>query len=286
MNAPDRHIWMVGDLQGCRASLQQLLAHPDIADDEQAHFWFAGDLVNRGPDSLGTLRTVIGLGERATAILGNHDLHLLAAAAGIRPPGKSDTLDAILAASDAGDLIDWLRHRPLAHYANHYLMVHAGIMASWSVSKAIELAHEVETALRGPDWERDLRHMYGNKPTRWKETFTGHKRRRAIINAMTRMRMCTPDGKMEFKFKREPDDNPDGLVPWFDVPGRVAQDVTIVFGHWSALGLLIRPDVVCLDTGCVWGGSLTAMRQHDRKLVQIACGQYRKPAKAKARPKA
>lgn len=282
MNTANNPIWMIGDLQGCCASLQQLLAHPDIAHDDQAHFWFAGDLVNRGPDSLGALRTVMGLGDRATAILGNHDLHLLATAAGIRPPGKHDTLDAILAASDANDLIDWLRHRPLVHYAHHHLMVHAGIMASWSVSKAIELAHEVEAALRGPNWKSDLQHMYGNKPVRWKETFKGHKRRRAIINAMTRMRMCTPDGDMEFKFKRQPANDPNGLVPWFDVPNRVAQDVTIVFGHWSALGLLIRPDVICLDTGCVWGGSLTALRLHDRKLVQIACSQQKKPAKPDA----
>ena len=172
-------IWIIGDLQGCRGALNELLAHPDIARDAQARIWFAGDLVNRGPDSLGTLRTVIGLGERAVAVLGNHDLHLLAVAAGVRPVGKSDTFDDILAAPDAADLIDWLRHRPLAHYERHHLLVHAGIMAPWSAGKALALAHEVETALRGPDWESNLKHMYGNEPVHWEDAFHGHKRRPA-----------------------------------------------------------------------------------------------------------
>jgi len=280
--------WIIGDLQGCCASLQALLAHPDIAGDPQARFWFAGDLVNRGPDSLGALRTVIALGERATAILGNHDLHLLATAAGVRPPGKSgahgDTLDDILNAPDADQLIDWLRQRPLAHYEHHHLLVHAGVLACWTVTKTLELAQEVETALRGPDWKRHLKHMHGNKPVNWKESYQGDKRLRVIINALTRMRMCGPDGDMDLKFKGEPVSGLDQM-PWFDVPDRATRnDVTVVFGHWSALGLLNRPDVVCLDTGCVWGGKLTAMRMSDRKIVQVACAQYRKPAKEPAAP--
>lgn len=275
VNTPE-HIWIIGDLQGCCASLHELLTHPDIAADPDARFWFAGDLVNRGPDSLGTLRSVMALGERATVVLGNHDLHLLAAAADIRPPGRSDTLDDILNAPDADALIDWLRHRPLAHYEHHHLLVHAGILADWSVTKTLELAKEVEMALRSPDWRTHLAHMYGNKPVRWKDSFQGDKRLRAVINALTRLRMCHPNGDMEFKYKREPEPGQD-LLPWFDVPGRVARDVTIVFGHWSALGLLLRPDVICLDTGCVWGGKLTAMRMHDRHLAQVACTQYRKP---------
>ncbi|TAM88373.1 MAG: symmetrical bis(5'-nucleosyl)-tetraphosphatase [Candidimonas sp.] len=277
-DAPDApaHIWIIGDLQGCCAPLCQLLAHPDIAADPGARFWFAGDLVNRGPDSLGALRAVIALGDRATVVLGNHDLHLLATAAGIRQPSRADTLDDILNAPDADALVDWLRQRPLAYYAHDHLLVHAGVLASWSVAKTLDLAHEVETALRDDDWRSHLAHLYGNKPVRWKDSFHGNKRLRAIVNALTRMRMCSSNGDMEFKYKREPEPGQE-LIPWFDVPERAARDTTVVFGHWSALGLLMRPDVVCLDTGCVWGGKLTAMRMSDRHLVQVACAQYRKP---------
>ncbi|MFJ1299732.1 symmetrical bis(5'-nucleosyl)-tetraphosphatase [Pseudomonadota bacterium AL_CKDN230030165-1A_HGKHYDSX7] len=270
-------IWMIGDVQGCCASLDQLLAHPDVAADPDARFWFAGDLVNRGPQSLATLRRIIGLGDRAVSVLGNHDLHLLAAAAGVRKPSKSDTLDDILRAPDAADLIDWLRHRPLAHFEHGHLMVHAGVLAKWDVDKVLELADEVQRALRGPNWQKALQKMYGNEPANWKEDHKGGKRLRVIINALTRIRLCTPNGHMEFATKVAPGAWPPGLVPWFDVPNRATRNVTIVFGHWSTLGLLVRPHLLCLDTGCVWGGSLTGMRLHDRKLVQIRCAQSQAP---------
>ncbi|CAM4043752.1 symmetrical bis(5'-nucleosyl)-tetraphosphatase [Bordetella tumulicola] len=270
-------IWMIGDVQGCCAPLEQLLSHPDLSDDPNARFWFAGDLVNRGPESLASLRRIIALGDRATSILGNHDLHLLAAAADVRKPSKSDTIDDILNAPDADDLINWLRHLPLAHFEHDHLMVHAGVLPKWSVTKTLSLANEVQEMLRGPNWKKALQKMYGNEPTQWKNGYKGGKRLRVIINALTRMRLCTPQGQMEFNTKVAPGAWPPGLVPWFDVKGRQTQDVTVVFGHWSTLGLLIRPDVICLDTGCVWGGELTAMRLQDQKLVQIKCAQFQDP---------
>ncbi|CAM4253961.1 symmetrical bis(5'-nucleosyl)-tetraphosphatase [Bordetella muralis] len=270
-------IWMIGDVQGCCAPLEQLLSHPDISSEPDAHFWFAGDLINRGPQSLASLRRIIAMGDRAISVLGNHDLHLLAAAAGVRKPSKSDTIDEILDAPDAEELIDWLRFRPLAHFEHDHLLVHAGVLAKWDVAKTLALAGEVETMLRGPNWRKALQKMYGNEPTHWKDGHTGGKRLRVIINALTRMRLCTPRGHMEFNTKVAPGAWPAGLVPWFDVKGRQTRDVTIVFGHWSTLGLLVRPDVICLDTGCVWGGELTAMRLQDRKLVQIKCSQFRDP---------
>lgn len=270
MSRADRAVWAVGDLQGCNRALQMLLAHPDVDKDANTEFWFCGDLVNRGPDSLGTLNTVMALEERAVCVLGNHDLHLLGVAAGIREPGKSDTISAILDSPDAGRYIDWLRHRPLAHYAQGHLMVHAGVLPQWSVSKTLALASEVEAALRSADWRDRLKKMYGNKPAKWNDSLRGRKRLRAIINALTRMRMCTPDGSMDFGHKGAPVVTED-YMPWFEVPDRAAQNDVIIFGHWSVLGLLLRPNLVCLDTGCVWGRELTAMRLHDRKLVQVSC---------------
>jgi len=273
-----RSIWMIGDVQGCCQPLHELLAHPDIAGDTDAQFWFAGDLVNRGPRSLDALRTVIALADKAVAVLGNHDLHLLAVAAGVKKPGKSDTLADILNAPDAQELIDWLRHCPLAHYDEGHLLVHAGVLPKWDVETTLKLASEVEEALRGPDWKSVLQSMYGDEPVHWKDEFRGSKRLRVIINALTRMRMCDSHGHMEFSHKGAPV-HTKNLMPWFDVPHRSIRDQTIVFGHWSTLGLLDRPDVICLDTGCVWGRHLTAMRLHDRKVVQILCSQYRVPHK-------
>ena len=264
-------IWMIGDLQGCSDSLQRLLDHPEIAADRAARFWFAGDLVNRGPDSLQTLRTVMSLGERATCVLGNHDFHLLAVAAGVKKPGKSDNFQDVLAAPDAAGIIDWLRHRPLLHREHGHILVHAGILAPWSAEKAETLAREVEAALRGPRWAAALERIYGNEPGFWDEGLENGKRLRVIVNAMTRMRMCTLDGRMEFSHKEAPSPKAKGgLVPWFDVPGRAIENETIVFGHWSTLGLMIRPDAICLDTGCVWGRQLTALRLHDHRLAQVA----------------
>lgn len=273
-----RSIWMIGDVQGCCQPLHELLAHPDIAGDTDAQFWFAGDLVNRGPNSLDALRTVIALGDQAISVLGNHDLHLLAVAAGVKKAGKSDTISEILDAPDAQELIDWLRHCPLAHYDEGHLLVHAGVLPKWDVDTTLRLASEVEAALQGPNWKTMLESMYGNEPLHWKDEFRGGKRLRVIINALTRMRMCDSNGHMEFSHKGAPI-HTKNLMPWFDVAHRAIRDQTVVFGHWSTLGLLIRPDVICLDTGCVWGRHLTALRLHDHKLVQILCSQYRVPHK-------
>lgn len=272
-----KRIWAIGDVQGCCASLDDLLARPGLEDDPSSEFWFAGDLINRGPASLASLRRIMGMGERAVSILGNHDLHLLAAVAGVRRPSKSDTLDDILTAPDRDDLIDWLRNRPLAHFDAGHLMVHAGVLAKWDVAKTLSLAAEVQDALRGQHWHRALQKMYGNEPSQWKDDFKGGKRLRVIINALTRMRLCDKSGHMDFAAKVAPGAHPAGLMPWFDVPHRATRDVPIIFGHWSTLGLLLRPDVVCLDTGCVWGGQLTAMRLDDRKLEQVQCPQGRSP---------
>ncbi|SAI48213.1 diadenosine tetraphosphatase [Bordetella ansorpii] len=270
-------IWMIGDVQGCCEPMDELLAHPDLAEDPDARFWFAGDLINRGPQSLASLRRIKSLEDRSVAVLGNHDLHLLAAAAGVRKPSKSDTLDEILNAPDADELIDWLRFRPLAHFEHDHLLVHAGVLAKWDVAKTLSLAAEVQEALRGDNWQKSLQKMYGNEPVAWKEYHTGGKRLRVIINALTRIRLCTQQGHMEFATKVAPGAWPNGLIPWFDVPKRATRDVTVVFGHWSTLGLLMRDDVICLDSGCIWGGALSAVRLQDRKLVQIRCSQFRDP---------
>lgn len=275
MNRPD--IWMIGDVQGCCTPLDQLLALPEIASVPDSKLWFAGDLVNRGPQSLQTLRRIRDLGERATCVLGNHDLHLLAVAAGIRKASKNDTIDDILQAPDAQELLDWLRSRPLAHFESGHLMVHAGVLPKWDSAKTLALAAEVEEVLRGPNWQKGLQKMYGNEPAEWKDDLAGGKRTRVIINALTRMRLCSLKGQMDFNAKAAPGQHPPTLVPWYDVPGRATRNVVVVFGHWSTLGLLVRPDAICLDTGCVWGGHLTAMRLGDRKILQVTCKQYQDP---------
>lgn len=275
MNNTD--IWMIGDLQGCLAPLQSVLSHPEIASNPQARFWFAGDLVNRGPSSLQTLRYLMSIEDRSVFLLGNHDLHLLAVAAGVRAPGKNDTFHEVLTAPDAAEILHWLRHRNLAHFELDHLMVHAGVLPKWTVKKTLSLAGEVEHALRSDNWAKSLQKMYGDEPTHWKNGHTGAKRLRVIINALTRLRMCNPKGHMALSVKSSPKDRTDDLIPWFDMPDRQTKDVTVVFGHWSTLGLMNRPDAICLDTGCVWGGHLTAMRLQDRRLIQVACHQEMDP---------
>lgn len=230
-----------------------------------------GDLVNRGPDSLGCLRFVKSLGESAVSVLGNHDLHLLCVAEGVERKRKRDTLDAILAAPDREELLGWLRHRPMLHVEGEYVLVHAGLLPEWTVERAEALAREVEGRLRGDDYRTFLARMYGDEPARWDEGLTGVDRLRVIVNAMTRIRVCTGDGAMALDFKGEPGEVPRGTVAWFDVEGRRSADRTIVFGHWSALGLVERSDVVALDSGCVWGRSLSALRLGDRRLFQVPC---------------
>ena len=233
--------------------------------------WFVGDLVNRGPDSLACLRYVKSLGDAAVTVFGNHDFHLLCVAEGVEKGRKRDTLDDILAAPDREELLAWLRHRPLMHAEGGYALVHAGLLPQWSVERACELAREVEARLRGPGYRGFLERMYGDEPDRWADELTGIERLRVIVNAMTRLRVCTPDGAMVLGFKGGPGDAREGWTPWFDMPGRRSRDHTVIFGHWSALGLKVRPDLAGLDSGCVWGRSLSAIRLSDRRLFQVAC---------------
>ena len=264
---------VIGDLQGCDDQLQELLAIAPPAD----RLVFLGDLVNRGPQSLAALRRVRGLGERAVTVLGNHDLHLLAVAAGIRPHHPDDTLQEILDAPDADELLDWVRTRPLAHCEQGVLFVHAGVLPAWMADRTLELAREVEQALSGPNHRSFLATMYGNQPARWDESLSGADRLRCILNALTRLRYVSSDGTMEFRLKQGPASAPAGWMPWFDHPQRASRDVPIVFGHWSTLGLMLREDAICLDTGCLWGGALTAISWPQRAVHQVRCPGYRKP---------
>ena len=227
--------------------------------------------MNRGPDSLACLRYVKSLGDAAVTVFGNHDFHLLCVAEGVEKRRKRDTLDAILAAPDRDELLAWLRHRPLMHAEGEFALVHAGLMPQWTVARARELASEVEARLRGSDYRSFLERMYSDEPDRWSDGLEGIERLRVIVNAMTRLRVCTADGAMVLKFKGEPGDAHDAWTPWFDMPGRRSRDHTVVFGHWSALGLALRPDILGLDSGCVWGRSLSAVRLSDRRLFQAAC---------------
>jgi bis(5'-nucleosyl)-tetraphosphatase (symmetrical) len=267
--------YAIGDIQGCRQRLDDLLERVRAASPN-ARLIFLGDLVNRGPESLATLRLIRSLGDGAEAVLGNHDLHLLAVAQGIRKPHRSDTLDEILSAPDRDELLDWLRRRPLALYECGHLLVHAGVLPQWTARKTIELAQEVEAVLRGPDWMDFMRGMYGNTPAKWDEGLEGIDRWRCIVNALTRIRFCDFEGAMELETKGGQITLP-GYMPWFDVPGRKTSDVTVAFGHWSTLGLTVRPNLIALDTGCLWGGKLSAVRLEDRSVIQVSCPQYQVP---------
>jgi bis(5'-nucleosyl)-tetraphosphatase (symmetrical) len=258
-----------GDLQGCHLPLRRLIDR--IGPPATEPFWFCGDLINRGPDSLATLRFVSGLGDRAVTVLGNHDLHLLATVAGSRKLRRGDTLQPILDAPDCDELVEWLRWRPLAHLQGDYLLVHAGLVPSWDPPRALELAREVETVLRGPRWAEFMSVMYGNDPDQWDDSLRGNERLRAIVNILTRIRYLDKDGRLDLSSTAPPDDAPPGKRAWFDMPGRRTAAKTVVFGHWSTLGLVDRPNLVALDTGCVWGGCLSAMRLETRQLFQVPC---------------
>ena len=269
--------YLIGDVQGCNDALQRLLDTLAFSPSRDT-LWLLGDLVNRGPDSAGVLRRLIGYGDAARCLLGNHDLHLLAVAHGVRPPHRGDTVADILQAADRAALLDWLRRQSLAlrhvQAGEEILMVHAGVLPSWDASKIIALAAELETVLRGPDLPDFLQRMYGNEPAAWDEGLRGDARLRVIVNALTRLRFCTDDGVMEFATKEGAGAAPAGYRPWFEVPGRRTASVTVAFGHWSTLGRLQRRDVLALDTGCVWGGCLTALRlvgpgTHER--VEVKC---------------
>lgn len=270
--------YAIGDLQGCHAQLLALLDKID-ASAPHAQLIFVGDIVNRGPQSLATLRHVYGLRQRARIVLGNHDLNLLAVACGLRQPHKGDTLDDILVADDREELLTWLRHQPLAIEQDGNLYVHAGVLPQWDAQQTLALSREVEAALQGKDWPDFLQKMYGNEPALWDDALQGADRLRCIVNALTRMRFCKPDGSMDFKTIEGADTAPAGLLPWFDLTRRKTQDNTVVFGHWSTLGLLLRPNLLGLDTGCVWGGKLTAINLQDRSTIQVDCPQHQKPGK-------
>jgi len=269
--------YAIGDLQGCDEELRTLLARLKFSADRD-RLWFVGDLVNRGPSSLATLRIVHALGDNAVVVLGNHDLHLLAVACGVQRRRRSDTLDEVLAAPDRDTLIEWLSTRPLAYAEGRDLMVHAGVVPQWTAARTLALADEVSAALR-----RDARalfeHMYGDEPERWDERLAAPERLRFIINVLTRLRLCTADGRVDTSLKGPPPPPPSPLRPWFAHPQRATRNVRVVFGHWSALGLIQQPDVLGLDSGCVWGGSLTAIDlDSDRPPFSVRCAAYQQIA--------
>jgi bis(5'-nucleosyl)-tetraphosphatase (symmetrical) len=272
-------LYLIGDVQGCDAPLGRLLAQVGFSASRDT-LYLLGDLVNRGPGSDSVLRRLMGYGDAARCLLGNHDLSLLAVASGHRAPHRNDTMDAILAAPDREAMLDWLRHQRMALREHGLLMVHGGVLPQWDAAQVMSLAAEVEAVLRGPELAQFLPKMYGNEPARWSDSLQGADRLRVVVNALTRLRFCTPDGVMHLKASGAPAEAPPGTLPWFDVPGRKTANETIAFGHWSQLGYLRRPDVIALDTGCVWGGCLSALRlsaQGDHELIQVECEQAQAP---------
>jgi bis(5'-nucleosyl)-tetraphosphatase (symmetrical) len=271
--------YAIGDVQGCADELKALLGRCNFSADRD-ELWFVGDLVNRGPQSLETLRLVRALGANATVVLGNHDLHLLALAYGSkRKPKEGDTLGEILAAPDRDQLLEWLAGRPLAVFdePRQDFLVHAGLVPEWTPRMAAKLAREVEAVLRA-DARTLFDAMYGNKPEKWSESLRGMDRLRFVINVFTRMRFCRRDGTVDLKMKGAPGEQTAGFLPWFDVPERQSRDVRVVCGHWSTLGFRKRPDLLALDTGCVWGGALTAVNlDADVEPVQLPCGGHQQP---------
>jgi bis(5'-nucleosyl)-tetraphosphatase (symmetrical) len=270
--------YLVGDLQGCCDALDRLLAKIGFSPSRD-RLTVLGDLVNRGPQSLNTLRRLRGLGHAATCLMGNHDLHLLAVAAGVRPAHRSDTLDEILAAPDRDAWIEWVRHLQLAVFDSGWLCVHAGVVPQWDAATTLRLAGEVERHLQGDELAGFLQVMYGNEPARWSELLEGHDRMRFVVNVLTRVRFVAADGTLELKTKEGAGGAPEGHTPWFEAPKRMTKGVPIAFGHWSTLGLIDRPDLLSLDTGCLWGGQLTAVRVDGgrREVIQVECDQAQRP---------
>lgn len=266
-------IYAIGDVQGCFDALQQLLSELEF-DPHRDQLWFTGDLVNRGPQSLDVLRFVAGLGERAVTVLGNHDLHLLAVASGCASPKPRDTLESVLTAPDCDALIEWLRRRPLLHVdaVRGLALVHAGLVPQWDIDEARALAAEVEAVLSSPRAAVLYTHMYGNAPDRWDDALRDYDRLRFIVNVCTRLRYCAPDGRINLTHKGAPGSQPTPWVPWFRTPARRSHGTRIVFGHWSTLGVHNADGVLGLDSGCVWGGRLTAMRiDADAAPISIPC---------------
>ena len=273
-------IYAIGDLQGCHSALRRLLEKLDFSPAED-QVWFCGDLVNRGPDSLATLRYIKSLGDSAVTVLGNHDLHLLAAAAGVKKE-KESSLAAILNAPDRDELLHWLRCKPLLYHdkKTNFSLAHAGIYPWWSLDEARERASELEQVLCDDDYEEFLFSMYGNRPDVWKDDLRSWERLRFICNAFTRMRYCFPDGKIDLKSKGPIGTQTWHTLPWFEIPERKTKQDNIAFGHWSTLGLHQHPNIFPLDTGCVWGGRLTALKidRENPQYIQIDCEQEARSA--------
>lgn len=263
--------YAVGDIQGCYTAFMALL---DLIgfNPKRDRLWLVGDIVNRGPDSLAMLRFVKQVGDAVIMVLGNHDLHLLMVHAGIARSHKNDTIQSILDAEDSEQMLFWLRHQRLFYAEGDYAMVHAGLLPCWSIARSSQLASEVEVALQQRNYREVFARLYGNEPDYWHDNWKDSERLRVIVNAMTRMRVCSSDGRMNFVYKGERDSIPDGYMPWFEVPGRVSRNNTIICGHWSALGLYVTRHIIALDSGCVWNRQLSAMRLEDRKVFRIQCG--------------
>jgi bis(5'-nucleosyl)-tetraphosphatase (symmetrical) len=276
-------LYLIGDLQGCDTALAQLLAKIDFSPSSDT-IYLLGDLVNRGPDSLAVLRRLVALGDSAQCLLGNHDLHALGVWQGVRKQGKGDTLHELLASPDCDTLMDWLRHRPMTLAAKGWLMVHAGVLPGWSATQTVALGRELEAQLQSPDFKAFLQNLFGNLPSQWHEELEGVARYRVIVNALTRLRFCTPAGEMEFTIKGGQAEAPPGYVRWFEVPGRATLNQPIAFGHWSTLnaGQNMNHNTLALDTGCVWGGCLTAAKLGAKagefELIQVKCEQAQKPS--------
>jgi bis(5'-nucleosyl)-tetraphosphatase (symmetrical) len=263
--------YAIGDIQGCFSALERLIQQLQF-DPINDRLWFVGDLVNRGPDSASVLRYIKNLGESVVTVLGNHDLHLLAVAAGCVPMREKDTVQDVLTAPDRDDLLEWVRHQPVLYREGDFLMIHAGLLPEWSAGDAANCAHEVHTMLQSADYRTFLAALYDDKRARrWSSGMTGMDRSVVIAKILTRLRICTVDGRMDLSFKRPPEQVPSGYLPWFQVPSRRNTDATIIFGHWAALGLHMQNNVIGLDSVCVWGRQLTAVRLDDRQVFQVSC---------------
>jgi bis(5'-nucleosyl)-tetraphosphatase (symmetrical) len=261
--------YAIGDVQGCHDALQRLLDHIRF-DPSGDRLWFVGDLVNRGPDSLGVLRYIRSLGSSARIVLGNHDLFLLAASEGVVALRPKDTIDDVLRADDRLDLIDWLRHQPLHHREGPFFMVHAGLLPQWTTLDAARLASEVETALRAGDFRSFLQSLFHEPVITWSPHLTGAPRLVSITRVLTGLRTCTSAGDTS-NFSGPPEETPPGYFPWFRIPTRRSVSATVITGHWAALGLHLEPNLLALDSGCVWGRQLTGIRLEDRQVFQVNC---------------
>lgn len=267
--------YVIGDVQGCFAELMALLEHIQF-DSTQDRLWFTGDLVNRGPDSLAVLRYVKSLPIKPAVVLGNHDLHLLAIACGQARLKPNDTIEDVLLAPDCSSLCDWLRHQPLLHHALGFTIVHAGLAPQWDLTTALHCAKEVETVLQSNEYPELFAHMYGNNPNRWQDDLTGWMRLRLIINYLTRIRFCDENGTLELNTKGESQLAPAGFFPWYKIPNRAHKNLKIIFGHWAALGgQTDEPGIYALDTGCVWGNALSAMRLEDQTRFSVPCAPHK-----------